>query len=389
MASTRAAYRIAAFNGSFAKIMNGKAACSAALPAALRFRWPQLNGEFIQHAVHIFITIGAAERLCQLDRFVDHHAIRNVQVMLELERRDHQHRPFDRRKLFERTVEARLQFGGNGVRFLDHAVQDGVQMFLVGFIEALRAAQLRVYLAAGRTRQQPLIKPLCREFARASSSAFHARSSSSSSSSSPPSCSSATDRFAISTATRAASRPFSVMRATACSSFSVVRIALATGVPKSSAIRETPAPLSFDTSSKWYVSPRITAPSAINASNCPDSASFCSASGISSAPGTVTSSTSSPITPSRSSSSVQASTRPLQTGSLKRDCTMPMRSPSPSRFGWYCPISIIYPFSVCCSVVVGAGQTERKWAMEAGSAESAEVVAGQPGIGMNPVTSKP
>jgi len=40
-------------------------------------------------------------------------------------------------------------------------------------------------------------------------------------------------------------------------------------------------------------------------------------------------------------------------------------------------------------VVIGGGQTERKWAMEAGSAESVEGVAGQPGMGMNPVTSKP
>src|ERR1700710_1297353 len=267
MASMRGAYRIAAFNGSFAKFMNWTTVCLAALPAALCFRRPQLDGEFIQHAVHILVAVGTAERLRQFDRFVDHDAIRNVQVMLELERSDHQHRAFDRRKLFERTVEARLEFGGNGVRFLDHAVQDGVQMFLVGFVEALRAAQLRVDLAAGRARQQPLVKPLCREFARASSSAFHARSSSSSSSSSPPSCSSATDKFAISTATRAASRPFSVMRATACSSFSVVRTAFATGGPKSSGRREMPAPLSFDTNSKWYVSPRITAPSAINASN--------------------------------------------------------------------------------------------------------------------------
>ena len=51
-------------------------------------------------------------------------------------------------------------------------------------------------------------------------------------------------------ATRAASRPFSLMRTMACSSFSVVSTALATGTPKSSATRLMPAPLSFDTSSK-------------------------------------------------------------------------------------------------------------------------------------------
>src|ERR1700744_6226541 len=299
--------------------VNAFISISSPPPAALGLGGPQLGGKLVQHAIHVLVAVRTAEGFRQFHGLVDHDPIRNVEVMLEFERGHEQHRALDRRQLVERTVETRLQVGGERIGFLDHAVQDGVEMLVVGFVEALRVTQLRVDLAAGRTPQPPLVKPLRRQFTRAASSALHARSSSSSSSSSPPSCSSATARFAISTAVRAASRPFSVMRATACSSFSVVSTAFATGVPKSSATREMPAPLSFDTSSKWYVSPRITAPSAISASNWPDSASFCSASGISSAPGTVTSNTSSPTTPSRSSSSMHASANPLHTGSLKRD----------------------------------------------------------------------
>jgi hypothetical protein len=58
-------------------------------------------------------------------------------------------------------------------------------------------------------------------------------------------------RLAISTATRAASVPFSSARAQAWASFSTVRMALAIGIWWSSDTRVTPAPLSLATSSKW------------------------------------------------------------------------------------------------------------------------------------------
>jgi len=58
-------------------------------------------------------------------------------------------------------------------------------------------------------------------------------------------------KLAISTATRAASRPLSTARARAWSMFSTVKMAFATGSSWSSATRVTPAPLSLATSSKW------------------------------------------------------------------------------------------------------------------------------------------
>ncbi len=63
--------------------------------------------------------------------------------------------------------------------------------------------------------------------------------------------SSSRSRLAISTATRAASWPFSAWRACAWARFSVVKIALAIGSWYSSAKRVTAAPLSLATSSKW------------------------------------------------------------------------------------------------------------------------------------------
>src|SRR6185312_7023895 len=72
--------------------------------------------------------------------------------------------------------------------------------------------------------------------------------------------------LAISTATRAASAPFTGARSFACSSFSVVRTPLAMGMHVSSCMSRMPRAHSVATISKWKVSPRITAPSATSAS---------------------------------------------------------------------------------------------------------------------------
>src|SRR3989338_2917543 len=58
-------------------------------------------------------------------------------------------------------------------------------------------------------------------------------------------------RLAISMATSAASPPLTCMRSMACSSVSVVRIALATGTPQDNWISFMQRADSFDTTSKW------------------------------------------------------------------------------------------------------------------------------------------
>src|SRR5688572_28067584 len=105
----------------------------------------------------------------------------------------------------------------------------------------------------GRAREEPLEDPLHRELARAA-----ARRDS------HPAI--ALRVLAISTATRAASAPFTDARAVAWASFSVVSTPFATGIPVSSCTSRMPRALSVATTSKWKVSPRTTQPRATSVS---------------------------------------------------------------------------------------------------------------------------
>src|SRR5437899_1097272 len=84
---------------------------------------------------------------------------------------------------------------------------------------------------------------------------------------------------------------------------------------------------SFATTSKWCVSPRMTAPSAISASYLSVLASFCKASGASSAPGTLI--TVRAVTRNSASRLRQASSIATPMRSLKRERTIPTRRSSP------------------------------------------------------------
>src|SRR4030095_10579666 len=106
---------------------------------------------------------------------------------------------------------------------------------------------------------------------------------------------------AISIAAVAASHPLfpclPPARSSACSSVSVVRTPNVTGTPVASAASRIPAAACPAMSSKCAVSPRITAPRQITASNVRDRASRRATRGSSNAPGTHTTSTSSSATP--------------------------------------------------------------------------------------------
>ena len=84
------------------------------------------------------------------------------------------------------------------------------------------------------------------------------------------------------------------------------------------------------TYSKWAVSPRITAPRQITASNSPDAAHCLAANGISKAPGTQATVTSSSRTPCRPRPPRAPSSRRWVTRSLKRPQTTATRTPEPS-----------------------------------------------------------
>ena len=194
--------------------------------------------------------------------FVDRHLVRDVDAVLQLVHADHQHAVFDRRQL-----------GWSCGRHAGPAARRGRRPRRCSRAAARRSAPRRTCRslparACGRRsrrrrrrRHQPFVQALQRDFARAAAGRLaprpclrgagaglaaacgglrsvvgHDRSS---------------IRLAISTATRAASRPLSSARAQACASFSTVRMALAIGSWWSSDTRVTPAPLSLATSSKW------------------------------------------------------------------------------------------------------------------------------------------
>ena len=39
-----------------------------------------LRSKFVQHAIHILVAIGTAKGFCQLNRFIDNHAVRHLGV---------------------------------------------------------------------------------------------------------------------------------------------------------------------------------------------------------------------------------------------------------------------------------------------------------------------
>src|SRR6185295_2289220 len=50
-------------------------------------RRPQFGGEFVQHAVDVLVTVGAAETLGEFDGLVDDDSIRSLRMVAQLERR--------------------------------------------------------------------------------------------------------------------------------------------------------------------------------------------------------------------------------------------------------------------------------------------------------------
>jgi hypothetical protein len=206
----------------------------------------------VEHAVDVLVAVGAAEALGQLDGLVDRHLVRHVHAVLQLVDADHQHAVLDRRKLGGPAVDVLREHRVDRRGLRDAAVQQRIEVHRVAVGEALLLAHVRVDDARFGAAEQPLVQALQRGLARAPASrgrtlagrfgALLCRSFSHERSS---------IRLAISTATRAASRPFSSARAQAWASFSTVRMALAIGIWWSSETRVTPAPLSLATSSKW------------------------------------------------------------------------------------------------------------------------------------------
>src|SRR5262245_24154793 len=66
---------------------------------------PQRRRRAVEHGVHVLVPVRGAEALAEIDRFVDHDAIRHIDAMRELEDADHHDRSLDGIELIERAVD--------------------------------------------------------------------------------------------------------------------------------------------------------------------------------------------------------------------------------------------------------------------------------------------
>src|SRR5437660_1225598 len=65
----------------------------------------QLGDELVEHAVHVLVAVGAADVLGELDRRVDHHLVRDIGRVFQLERREQQDGALHRRELLQLAIE--------------------------------------------------------------------------------------------------------------------------------------------------------------------------------------------------------------------------------------------------------------------------------------------
>ncbi len=135
--------------------------------------------------------------------------------------------PLDGRDFGQRAVELRHDQRIELGRLLGAAAQEGVVVDRIGFMKTRQPLGEGVDLGDGLLAHQHLIQALQGKLARAAAGVAHRFTAFSTGDGFGHACDSSSR--AISTATRAASRPLSCCRATAWAVFSVVRMALAMG----------------------------------------------------------------------------------------------------------------------------------------------------------------
>src|SRR5689334_22591178 len=198
---------------------------------------PHRRRQLVQHAVHVLVAIGAAEALAKLDRLVDRHAVGNLRVVHQLPRADEEDRALDWAHLVPLAVDVRLDLRAQALGLADGALELRLQERLVGRPEGVQLLQVAQHHRGSRPGEDPLVDALQRELARQAARRSLHRAI-------------AFSVFAISTATRAASAPFTAARERACSSVDVVSTPLAIGTPASSCTSRMPRALSLATTSK-------------------------------------------------------------------------------------------------------------------------------------------
>src|SRR5882762_9781537 len=96
----------------------------------------QLRDELVEHAVHVLVTVGAAEVLGELDRLVDHHLVGDIGRVFQLERREQQNAALHRRELRQLAIEHGRDQALERSGVLDCALQEPREILGVGLAEA-------------------------------------------------------------------------------------------------------------------------------------------------------------------------------------------------------------------------------------------------------------
>src|SRR5258706_489125 len=196
----------------------------------------QLPCQLVEDAVYVLVAVRPAEALAELDGLVDRDAERNILLVRDLPRADQQYRALDRAHFLPRPVGQRLQALAQLRHAGDRALELRGEEFPVGLLEPVEVREILDDLRSRAAGMQPLVHALDGQLAGAPPRRPH-----------PPI---ALRVFAISTAARAASAPFTGARLLACSSLSHVSTPLATGMPVSSCTSRMPRALSLATTSR-------------------------------------------------------------------------------------------------------------------------------------------
>src|SRR6266496_310587 len=146
---------------------SGRAADGALFRERANFVRAERRRELVEHAVDELVAIGATVGLRELDGFVDHHAVGNVEPVAQLPRADHEDRALDGRELRCAAVEIRRNQLDQCIVVRDDARPELAEIRVVGLSESSRFHELRADRLGRIARKLALIEPLQHELARA------------------------------------------------------------------------------------------------------------------------------------------------------------------------------------------------------------------------------
>ena len=134
----------------------------------------ELVSNAVKHGVDVFMPVGAAKLLGQLDAFVQHHAPRHVRAVLEFIGANPHHAVFDGRNLSQFAVQQRHDKRVKICGLFDAPAKQRVKVHRVRLIEPRQVARESINVLHRVFANQVLVKRLQRELARAGAVGFAA-----------------------------------------------------------------------------------------------------------------------------------------------------------------------------------------------------------------------